>query len=235
MSTVTDTLRECHRLRIHLKALQEEIDRGPRVLKAQQARLAQQQQAHKDHHDAITKLKLKQREEEGTLKQTEVRLAKLESQLTSTANQKEKEYEAKQSEIRQAREKKEALEDAILATMAALEEKVVAVAAVDKQWAEAQADFAQSQEDAKVRLARLKADQVESQAALLKAETGIPAKNRATYDFLVKAHGPAALTPVKDRVCQACRTGIHEQKVMEVNSGAFALCSTCGKMLYPTE
>lgn len=231
--TVADTLRECHRLRTHLKALQEEVDRGPRVLKARQARLAAQQQAHKDHHDAITKLKLQQRDQEGTLKQADARLAKLEGQLTGAANQKE--FEAKQSEIRQAKEKKESLEDAVLTTLAELEEKVAAVPAVDAEWVAAQAEFAQAQEDGKARLVRLKADQGETQAALVKAETGIPAKNRPTYDFLVKAHGPGAMTAVKDKVCQACRTGIHEQKVMEVNGGAFALCSTCGKMLYPGE
>ena len=57
MSTVTSILRECHRLRKHLKALQDEIDRGPRVLRARQTRLAAEEQAHKDHHEAITKLK----------------------------------------------------------------------------------------------------------------------------------------------------------------------------------
>ncbi len=87
------TLRECHRLRKHLKALQEEIDRGPRVLKAQQARLAAEEQAHKDHHEAIKKLKLKQRDDEGTLKQTETRLAKLEGQLQGISVPKE--YKAK--------------------------------------------------------------------------------------------------------------------------------------------
>ena len=235
MSSITEILRECHRLRKHLKALQEEIDRGPRVVKAQQARLAQQQQLHKDHHDSITKLKLQQRDLEGTLKQTENRLAKLEAQLSTTANQKEKEYEAKQSEIRQAREKKNSLEDEILATMAALEEKVAAIPDVDKQWAQAQADFNTAQEDGKTRLARMKADQVETQAALAKAESAIPPKIRTTYDHQVKALGPDAMAAIKGQVCQGCRAGLPDQKVMEVRSGAFELCSTCGKMLYPAD
>jgi predicted nucleic acid-binding Zn-ribbon protein len=233
MSTPNAIFRECHRLRKHLKALQEEIDRGPRVLKARQARLAQEQQAHKDHHDGITRLKLKIREEEGTLRQTETRLAKLEEQLTKISVTKE--YEAKQSEIRQAKEKKEATEDAILTTMGQLEEATTAVLAIDKQWADAQAEFTQWMEEGKARLERLKADQVHSQAALVKTEAEIPAKFKTTYDYLVKAHGPDAMTPVKDRVCQACRTQMHDQKAMEVNAGGYALCSTCGKILYPGE
>lgn len=231
--SVADTLRECHRLRKHLRTLQEEIDRGPRVLKAQQARLAAEEQAHKDHYEAITKLKLKQREDEGTLKQTETRLAKLEDQLTGISVQKE--YAAKQSEIQQAREKKTALEDAILTTMGEIEEKTAAIPAVEKQWADAQADFKQYQVDAQERLERLKADQEDSRAKLAQTEAGVPAKNRSTYDYLVKNHGPDALAAVKDKVCQGCRTGIAQQRLLEVQGGVFTLCQSCGKMLYPAE
>ena len=231
--SVTDTLRECHRLRKHLKALQEEIDRGPRVLKARQDRLTAERQAHQDHYDAITKLKLKQREDEGTLKQTETRLTRLEEQLTGIGVSKE--YEAKQSEIRQARDKRGALEDAILTTMAELEEKTAAIPAVEQRWADAQAEFARFQEEAKERLERLKADQAESQALLARTEADIPAPNKSTYNFLAKAHGSNALAAVRNRVCEGCRTGVTEQKLLEINSGVFMLCSTCGKMLYPAE
>src|SRR6266508_557856 len=71
MPLATDALRECHRLLKHLRELQKEIDLGPRVLKSRQDDLEAERQAHKDHHDSITKLKLKQREDEGGLKQTD--------------------------------------------------------------------------------------------------------------------------------------------------------------------
>ena len=38
--TVPEVLKECHRLRRHLRELQGEIDLGPRVMKIQQATLA---------------------------------------------------------------------------------------------------------------------------------------------------------------------------------------------------
>ncbi|MBX9582479.1 MAG: hypothetical protein K2X87_19415 [Gemmataceae bacterium] len=229
--SVTATLRQCHRLRKHLKALQEEIDRGPRVLKAQQARLAAEEQAHADHHEAVKRLKLKQRDDEGTLKQTEARLAKLEQQLQGISVPKE--YKAKESEIEQARAKRAELEDAILATMGEVEERTAAVPAVDRKWGDAMAEFAQYEVDAAARFERMKADQIDTQAALVKAEADIPAKNRPTYDHLVKGHGPDAFAAVKDRVCQGCRTGLTQQKVIELSGGAFSQCPSCGKMLYP--
>ncbi len=131
---VTSALRECHRLRVHLRNLQAEIDRGPRVLQGYQDELEAARQAHKDHYDAITKLKLKQREDEGTLKQTETRLAKLEDQLTGLSVQKE--YAAKKHEIEMAQAKKGETEDAILTSIMELEEKAAAIPAVEQTWAQ---------------------------------------------------------------------------------------------------
>lgn len=234
MSTVTSIFRECHRLRKHLKALQEEIDRGPRVLKAQQTRLAAEQQAHKSHHDEITRRKLKQREDEGTLKQTETRLVKLQEQLNAAGNQKE--YDAKQSEIRQATEKKGQLEDAILTTITELEEATAAVPAVEKKWADAQTEFAQYQRDAAERLERLKADQTASKESLARTEATLPdVKVKPYYLAQTKVHGPDALAAVKDKVCQGCRTALTDQKVIELQAGTYVVCPSCGKMLYLAE
>src|SRR5581483_6026294 len=226
MPVITDALRECHRLRRHLKALQEEIDRGPRVLKIRQETLEAERQAHKGHHDSITKLRLKQREDEGTLKQTETRLAKLEEQLTGIANQKE--YEAKQSEIAQAKAKKGNLEDAIIGAITEIEEKTAAIPAVEKKWADAQAEFAEFQKEAAERLERLKNDQEASRQALVKAETLLPEEVKPRYDQWVKAHGPEAMAGVKDKTCQGCRTTIPDQRMTDIRNGLFVQCSTCG-------
>src|SRR6266545_405658 len=55
--SVTSALRECHRLRVHLRDLQAEIDRGPRVMQEYQDELDAARQAHKAHFDTITQLK----------------------------------------------------------------------------------------------------------------------------------------------------------------------------------
>ncbi|HYH66031.1 MAG TPA: hypothetical protein VD866_15150 [Urbifossiella sp.] len=233
--SVTSSLRECHRLRKHLKALQDEIDRGPRVLKIQQTRLAAEEQAHKDHHETIKKLKLKQRDDEGTLKQTEARLVKLGQQLMGISVTKE--YEAKQSEIRQATDLKNQLEETILATMTDLDERTTAIPAVEKQWADAQAEFKESQADAADRLARMLADQKESQAALAAAEAELPANVKAIYDSQVRGRGPDALAALKGKVCQGCRGSVTDQKIYELQSGGFVPCpnASCGRLLYPAE
>lgn len=231
MSILSTALRECHRLRRHLKALQEEIDRGPRVLKLQQAALDAAQVTHKEARETITQLKRWQRDEEGSLKTIETQLAKSEKQLNDTANQKE--YAAKQSEIEQAKAKKATTEDMILATMTDIEDRTAALPTVDATWAEAQAEFGRQQDEAKERLERMKADQEFCRGELKRHEESLPPKVRASYDGLVKAKGPDALAAVKDKVCSGCRTQMTQQKMMEIAGGTFVTCSGCGKILYP--
>ncbi len=228
---VTDTLRECHRLRRHLRDLQAEIDRGPRVLKTRQEALEAARQEHAEHYESLKRLKLQQREDEGTLKQTEARLAKLEEQLSGISAAKE--YAAKQAEIAHAKARKSELEDAILETMAAIEEKTAQTPAVEQKWAAAQAEFAEFQREAAERLERLLSDQAATRQALAQAEATLPDDVRAKYDTLVKAHGPEALAALRNRTCLGCRTALTEQKSIQVRGGLFTLCPTCGKILYP--
>jgi predicted nucleic acid-binding Zn-ribbon protein len=233
MSAVMSALRECHRLRVHLRALQVEIDNGPRVMQDHRDDLETARQEHQAHHDAITKLKLKQREDEGTLKQTESRLVKLEEQLPGLTVQKE--YAAKEHEIEHAKAKKGELEDAILATIMELEEKTAAVPAVEQKWAEAQAEFKQFEVEAAERLDRMKADMEASRADLAQAEAQLPPAVKGPYDSVVKAKGPDALAGAKNRVCQGCRTSMTETQFTELRRGTVRTCNTCGRILYPVE
>jgi predicted nucleic acid-binding Zn-ribbon protein len=233
MPPVTDVFRECHRLRVHLRNLNKEIELGPRVLKGKQEELEEARQEYKEHHDSITRFKLKQREDEGSLKQTDTRLAKLGEQLLGTSVQKE--YEAKQHEIAHAKGKKAELEDAILNSMTEIDERTAAIPAVEKKWADAQAAFAEFQKQAAERLEMLKGDKTASEALLAKAEEGIPEDIRPRYEKLVKAHGPEAMAPVKNKTCMGCRTDLTDQKLIELRRGEFMQCPTCGKMLFVAE
>ncbi len=233
MPSLTDTFRECQRLRRHIRDLQAEIDRGPRVLQGREEELEEARQAHAAHHESITRLKLKQREDELSLKQTEARLTKLREQLTGISVPKE--YAAKESEIAQALAKQSELEDAILTTIAVIEEKTTTIPVVEQTWLTAQNEFAGFKKEAATRLERLKADQVASLKALTKAENELPETVRPKYDSLVKAHGPEAMAAVKAKVCMGCRTSLTEQKWAEVRGGALFMCPNCGKFLYPAE
>jgi uncharacterized protein len=231
MSTpVPHLLREAHRLRRHLRELKSEIDLGPRVLKIQEQKLAAAKAAHAAAHEHIQKLKLKIRDDEGTLKVVNGQLAKFEKQLNDAGSPKE--YEGKKSEIRQAKEKIAALEEAILLGMEELEQKTAHLPTDDKVWADAQAEFEQYKLDAKERLERLTADQKASVAELAKVDAGLPPAVKPQYDRLIKAYGPDGLAAVSGKVCGQCRVGMSDQARTDITAGKFVCCSTCGRALY---
>ncbi len=230
---VPPILKELHRLRRHLRDLQNEIDLGPRVMKVQQQKLASEEQTHKDAYETLKRLKIKQKEDEVSLKETEQRLLKLRADMNMAGSKKE--YDAKQAEIDHATVRKGELEDAILAAMTEIEERTARLPEVDKRWADAQKEFEQYKADARERLDRLVADQKASQAALVETEAKLPADVKPQYDRLVKSYGPEGLAGVVGRSCQHCRMSITEQQKTHLIGGEFVTCSQCGRGLYIAE
>lgn len=232
-ATVPALLRQAHRLRKHLRELQSEIDLGPRVSKAQQSHLAAEEAAHKSAYDLAAKLKMKIRDEEGTLKQINVQLAKYEKQLNEAGSPKE--YEGKQSEIRQAKEKIDLTEEAILTSMEELENRTAALPADDTRWADSQSQFKQQQVDAKERLERILEDQTLAKDELAKVDAQLPADAKGQYERLIARYGPDGLAGVHGRSCQQCRTAITEQQKAELINGKFICCPNCGRGLYAAD
>ncbi len=234
MSTpIPRLLKELHRLRRHLRDLQSEIDLGPKLMKGQQQHLATEELAHKEAHDTIKKLKLKQKEDEGTLKTVEQQLAKHEAEIHSAGSAKE--FTAKQHEIDFDRARKGELEDAILTAITEIEERTADLPNVEKRWTDAQAEFEQYKIDAQERLERMQADQAASQALLAETEGKLPPDVRGQYDRLVKGYGPDGLAGVIGRACQQCRMSITEAQRSSLTAGSFVCCSQCGRGLYLVE
>ena len=229
-ATVPAVLQQAHRLRKHLRELQSEVDLGPRVAKSQQTHLTSEEATHKSAHDTITKLKLKIRDDEGTLKQLNTQLAKFEKQLDEAGSPKE--YEGKKSEIRHAKEKIALTEEAILMGMEELENRTAGLPADDRRWADAQVNFKQQQIDATERLERIVEDQGLAREQLAKAEAQLPADVKSQYDRLITRYGPDGLAGVHGRSCQQCRTAITEQQKAELVNGKFICCPNCGRGLY---
>src|SRR5438477_9717547 len=108
-------LRDLHRLRRHAKELQDQIERGPLLLKAHQVKTGRQEELSRDAHDQLKKLKVAVHEKEVTLRTTHQQIAKHTKQLNEAAGKKE--YDALQAEIAADKKKAQELEDAILEAM----------------------------------------------------------------------------------------------------------------------
>ncbi|HEV3255602.1 MAG TPA: hypothetical protein VG013_01855 [Gemmataceae bacterium] len=226
-------LRELHRLRRHARDLQAEIERGPRTLKAQQAKVGKQEEWLRDGQEALKRLKVGMHEKEVSLKSKLQQIAKHEKQLNEATGKKE--YDALQAEIASDKRAYQRLEDEILDIMAETETRTGQLPELERAVQRAKEEAAKVVEDIQARRNDLTERLNEVHKQLKEVETSLPADVKAQYDRMLSARGEDALSSVQGRTCTACYTDITAQNYNELLQGQFVLCKTCGRMLYLPE
>jgi predicted nucleic acid-binding Zn-ribbon protein len=233
MSGPVETLRELHRLRRHAKDLQTEIDRIPRQLKVQQARIAQQEAAAKEAHDSLKRLKVSNHEKEVLLKQTQQQIAKHERQLNEAGSKKE--YDALKVEIAADKEKCKQYEDEILNGMMEIDERTARLPEADKAAAQAKVDYAQFEKDQQTRQVSLTEQLAATERTLTEVEATLPDDVLTLYRRQVSARNEDAMAAVQGRTCVACYTEITAQSYNDLLAGRLVICKACGRILYLPE
>lgn len=226
-------LREIHRLRRFARDLQAEIERGPRALKVQQARVTRQEELLREAHDKLKRLKVTVHENEVSLKSTLQQIAKHEKQRNESGSKKE--YDALQAEINADLKKCQRLEDDILEGIEETEKQAAQLPELEKAVQRAKEEAAAFEKDNQSRLAGQAEQLRQTQRQLQEVETSLPADVRALYQRQVDARGEDALSVVQGRTCTACYTEITAQNYNELFQGQFVACKTCGRILYVSE
>jgi predicted nucleic acid-binding Zn-ribbon protein len=233
MSGPAAILREIHRLKRNIKDLQSEIERLPRLLKGQLAKVARQEDTSREAQDTIKHLKVKVHGDEVLLKQAQQQIAKHEKQLNEAGSKKE--YDALKAEITAERKKCQELEDEILNGMMEIEERTARLPEAEKAVAQAKAEAAEYEKNAKVREANLTEQLAQAQKQLQEVEATLPEDVRPQYQRLAAARGEDALAAAQGRTCMACYTEITAQAATDLARGQFLLCKSCGRILYAQE
>jgi uncharacterized protein len=233
MSGPGQSLREVHRLRRFAKSLQEEIDRAPRQLKGQQAKVARQEELHHEAEEEIKKLKVLIHEKEVSIKTKHTQIAKHQKQLNEATGKKE--YDALQSEINADKRAILQLEEDILTAMAEVEEKTAKLPELDQAGRKANEDFAAFQKGSGERHVSLSEQLKKALSDLKDVEANLPDDIRPLYNRIIGSRGEDGLSLVSDRNCSACYTSITAQNMNELMSGMFVVCKSCGRILYLPE
>jgi predicted nucleic acid-binding Zn-ribbon protein len=233
MSGPGQSLREIHRLRRLAKGLQDEIDRAPRQLKAQQARVARHEEIHREAQETMKKLKVVIHEKEVSTKTTHSAIAKHQKQLNEAGGKKE--YDALQSEIAADKQAIQRLEEEILTAMAEVEEHTIKLPELEQAVRKAKEEFAAFQKGSGERHASLTVQLKKASSDLKEIEAALPGDIRPLYNRIIASRGEDGLSLVKDRNCSACYTGITAQNYNELMSGMFVVCKSCGRILYLAE
>jgi predicted nucleic acid-binding Zn-ribbon protein len=233
MSGPGTSLREVHRLRRHVKNLQEEVDRAPNLLKKQHSKVARQEEFLHDAQEILKKTKVTIHEKEVTLKTTHAQIAKHKKQQNEAGGKKE--YDALNTEIAADQKNLSRLEEEILTAMGDVEERTAQIPELKKNVQRAKTELADFEKGSAERLATLTEQLQQAKAQLNEVEATLPDDIRPQYDRVIAARGEDALSLVQNRNCTACYTGITAQNYNDLMNGMFILCKSCGRIMYLPE
>jgi uncharacterized protein len=226
-------LREIHRLRRYAKDLENEIERGPALLKVQQARVTRQEEMLRECQEMLKRLKVTNHEKEVVLKSTLGNISKHEKQLNEAGSKKE--YDVLKSEIAADKKKCQELEDEILECLIQIDERTAQLPELEKAIRQAKAEFQEFQKSSESRIIDLKQQLNQASQSIEEIEATLPDDVRSQIDRLVTSRGEDAMAAVENRTCMACYTEITAQALNNLNLGQFTLCKSCGRALYLPE
>jgi predicted nucleic acid-binding Zn-ribbon protein len=224
------TLREIHRLRRHAKNLQDELDRIPRLLKAQQAKVARAEETLHDAQEKLKKVKVAVHEKEVTNKSVHQTIAKHKKQRNESTGKKE--YDALSSEIAVEEHKAKKLEEEIIVNMMEVEEQTIKMPEIELALKQAKQECTEFETSVGERQSNLQGQLDKALADLKDVEVHLPDDVRAQYQRLVAGRGEDSMSPAVNRGCVSCYTEITAQMYNDLLADRFVLCRNCGRLLY---
>lgn len=219
-----------HDLHLKLNAVQEELDKGPRLIKAKENVLAKKQAELEDAKAKHTAQRKLADQKNLQLKTNETKLADLNVKLNMASTNRE--FDILKGQIAADKMANSVLEDEILDCMEQADKLKAKITDAEKTVAEAKDDVRKMTEQVAAAQAGLKERAEKLRLAVTEAETVIPPEHMATYRRLVGAHGADALAVVENNVCTSCNVSLSPQQGVELRGGKFIFCISCGKMIY---
>lgn len=231
MVTPTDNgLTELHRLHLLSREVQDEMERGPRQLKARQQAIAQklaELEAQKQKHKTL-RMNADQRSLQ--LKSNEAKIGELKVKLNQASSNRE--FDIIRSQMEADTVANSVLEDEILDALEKVDVAHIAIKKLEEEVAHAKADEARVAAQISTALPGLQSRLTELEKAIASAESRLPEDIVVPYRRLVQAYGAAALAEVDGSTCTSCYVSLPPQMVMQVRDGHVMFCKTCGRLLY---
>lgn len=232
MSPMSSGMKQLHDLRIKLREISDQMERGPRQIAARKQNVDKKKEELESLRTKLKQLKVSADQKNLQLKSSESRIYDLNGKLNSAANNRE--YEALRSQIAADTMAKSVLEDEILEALERVDTFQVDVKKCEQELATLEAEVQKLTADVQSKEAGLKESAAKLEAQVAEAEQILPPDIIPQYRRLVQAYGANALAPVINKSCSECFVAQTAQVYLELKSGKVRFC-TCGRLMYVAE
>jgi len=233
MTSVGTQFRRLHELRLQLKDVQDQLAKGPRLIKIRQTRIQETEQQlvlkEQENKDCRTTVDRKNLD----LKTKEAHLNDLQGKLNTAASNRE--YDIIRGQMDADRAAKAVLEDEILEWLDRVDLTQKEAAAIRQQVQDLQGECRQFANDFEVKAADLQQVEAKLREQIAEAEKIVPAEMQPQYRRLVEAYGADCMASSENGLCNQCFVALTPQNRVQLNSGKLMFCSTCGRLIYPME
>lgn len=219
-----------HQLLQNLKRVQDQLQRGPRQIKARQKKVVEAQNALSEKEAELKSVRAESDKKNLDLKTKESNLVDFKRKLNAAKSNRE--FEIISGQI-----------DADIAAKAVLEDEIIEyldrVDALQKEIEVVKTKITQSEEDARNFASEFESKAVELQdkekelrEQVKDAQQIVPKEMREQFGRLVNAYGPEAMAECVNSSCSHCFVKMTPQSRVMLNSGKVLFCGSCGRLNY---
>ena len=230
MTTTANSLATLHRLHLALQEVRDQLDRGPRQIRARDHLCRQARTDAESRREQLKTLRVAGDRKSLDLKSNEAKIEDLQGKLNVAASNRE--YDVIRGQIDADTMANSVLQDEIL-------ELLEKVDRAESEIAESERETVRLEEELQKFRTRFESDAVEWNARaerltgeIKEAESGLTGDLAERYRRLVEAHGADAMAPVEDGVCRNCHVHLTPQSCVLLNAGKVVFCGSCGRLLY---
>jgi uncharacterized protein len=233
MSAAAAGLKRLHDLHIGLQELQQKLEHGPRQVKARQQLVARKQTEADELKAELRQVRLLADDKNLQLKTNESKIAQLKAKLNQATTNRE--FDIIRSQIDADVMANSVLEDEILEVLEKVDQLHSKVKKTEEEVAQAAAEVRRVAQEVEEAAPGLRSRAAEFETSLRDAEKILPSGALESYRRLVQAHGSGALAAVENSACGACFAILSPNSLVELNTGKFLFCRSCGRLLYRPE
>ncbi|WP_397571821.1 zinc ribbon domain-containing protein [Schlesneria sp. T3-172] len=232
MSSISAGMRQLHRLRIKLREISDQLERGPRKIAARKQLIEKKKEEIEAQRNKLKQMKLAADQKNLQLKSSEGRIYDLSGKLNAAASNRE--YEALRSQIAADTMAKSVLEDEILEALDKVDVIQMEIKKAELDITTIESELQTLVQEVNSKEAGLKEQAAALEVEIAQAEEILPPDIVPQYRRLVQAYGADALAPVVNKSCSECYVSLTAQVYLELRAGRVRFC-TCGRLMYVAE
>ena len=231
MTTAASGLRELHQLHVEHAQVLDQLEAGPRRVRARESLSLRKQDESDAEQKAVTDLRKASDERALQLKTNEMRLVDLRSKLNAASSNRE--FDIIKGQIDADVAANGVLEDEILELFERVDVAQERVSEIESERDAALTEHQRSVVEVAANEPGLHEERGKLEQSISESEKGLPSGEIADrYRRLVKAHGAGAMAKVVEGSCTSCSIRLSAQLVVELSLGKIVSCNNCGRLLY---